>query len=77
MKTVYIIILALLIVLMLLLLASNVVAIAGVLWLREIALTSVTSARTAIPAISDETFSYTLEVEQDLPVAASVPCPIA
>lgn len=73
MKTVYVIILVLLVVLMLLLLTSSALALAGVLWLREIALTSVASARTAIPDIGEETFSYTLEVEQEIPVAASIP----
>jgi hypothetical protein len=73
MKVGYTIVLILLAVLTLISLALSVTAVAGMLWLRQIALISVTSARAIIPDIGDETFFYTLEVEQEIPIAASVP----
>jgi hypothetical protein len=73
MKVGYTVILILLAVLTLISLVLSVTAVAGVLWLRQIALVSVAGARAVIPDIGDATISYTLEVEQEIPVAASVP----
>ena len=65
--------LILLTLLTLLSLALNGVIIYGLLQAREIALATVADARTIVTGIGDETFSYTFEVDEEIPVAASVP----
>ena len=63
----------LLILLTLLSLALNGVVIYGLLQAQEIALATVADARAALTGIGDDTFSYTFEVNKEIPVAASVP----
>jgi hypothetical protein len=60
-------------VLTLLSLALNGAVIFGLLWARQIALSTTADARAMVTGIGDETFSYTIEVRQEIPVAASVP----
>ncbi len=73
MKKGYLFTLIVLAVLTLLSLTLNVVVILGLLQARQIALDTVTDARAIITGVGDETFSYTFEVDQEIPVAASVP----
>ena len=65
--------LILLTLLTLLSLALNGVVIYGLLQAQEIALSTVANARAALTGIGDDTFSYTFEVDKEIPVAASVP----
>jgi hypothetical protein len=60
-------------VLTLLSLALNGVVVFGLLWARQIALGTMAEARALVTGIGDETFSYTFEVRQEIPVATSVP----
>lgn len=60
-------------VLTLLSLALNGAVIYGLLQARQIALKAVVDARAIATGIGDETFSYTLEIHEEIPVAASVP----
>lgn len=73
MKVGHTIILILLAVLTLVSLILGAVAISGVLWLRQIALVTVAGARAAITDIGDDTFSYTITVDQEIPVVTTVP----
>ena len=73
MKKSYLIALIVLAVLTLLSLTLNVVVILGLLQARQIALDTVTDARAILTGVGDETFSYTFELDQEIPVAASVP----
>ena len=73
MKKGYGIILVVLTVLTLASLALNGAVIYGLWQAREIALATVADARTIVAGIGDETFSYTFEVEKEIPVAARVP----
>ena len=80
MKKGYIIILILLTILTLLSLALNGAVIFGLLRARQIALdaeqvamNAVTDARAIVAGIGDDTFSYTLEVNQEFPIATSIP----
>lgn len=80
MKKLYAIALILLALLTLLSLALNGVVIYGLLQARQIALDAqqaalktVTDARSVVAGVGDDAFSYTLKVEQEIPIAASVP----
>lgn len=73
MKRGYIVILIVLSVLTLVSLALNAVVIYGLLRAREVVLATVADARTIVTGAGDDTFSYTLEVRQRIPIAASVP----
>jgi len=73
MKKGYVILLVVLTVLTLASLALNGVVIYGLLQAQEIALSAVANARAAITGVGDDTFSYTFEVNEEIPVAASVP----
>lgn len=72
--------LILLALLTLLSLALNGVVIYGLLRARQIALDAqqaalqtVTDARSVVAGVGDDAFSYTLKVEQEIPIAASIP----
>ena len=80
MKKLHIVVLILLTLLTLLSLALNGVVIYGLLQARQIALdarqvalNTVADARSIVTGIGDDTFSYTLKVEQEIPVVVSVP----
>jgi hypothetical protein len=73
MKKGYRIALIVLAVLTLLSLALNAAVVFGLLRAQEIALTTVTDTRHIVTGLGDDTFSYTFEVEQDIPIAASIP----
>ena len=73
MKKAYPIALIVLAVLTLLSLALNGVVVLGLMRARQIALTTMADARAIVTGIGDETFSYTFEVRQEIPVATSVP----
>ena len=73
MKKGYVIALILLAVLTLLSLALNGVVIFGLLRAQEIALTTVADARAIVISAGDDTFSYTFEVRQEIPIATSIP----
>jgi hypothetical protein len=69
----YVVVLIVLTVLMLLLLALNAMAIAELLWWRQYALTEIANTRATVTGIGEDTFSYTFELDQEIPVAASIP----
>lgn len=80
MKKIYTIALVLLTLLTLLSLTLNGVVIFGLLRARQIALdvqqatlNTVTDARSIVTGVGDDTFAYTLEVEQEIPIKTSVP----
>jgi hypothetical protein len=80
MKKIYAVALISLTVLTLLSLTLNGVVIFGLLRARQIALdvrqatlNTVTDARAIITSVGNDTFAYTLEVEQEIPIEASVP----
>ncbi|HEY72773.1 MAG: hypothetical protein B6I35_07570 [Anaerolineaceae bacterium 4572_32.2] len=80
MKKGYLIILILLTMLTVCSLALNGVVIVGLLRAQRIALDAqqtaldaVSDARTIVTGISDGTFSYTLTVEQEIPIATTIP----
>ena len=73
MKKGYQVVLIVLALLTLLSLALNGVIIYGLLRAREIVLATVADARTIVTGVGDDTFSYTFEVREEIPVAASVP----
>ena len=60
-------------VLTLLSLAFNGVVIFGLLRARQVALAAVADARAIVNDVGDDTFAYTFEVDQEIPVAASIP----
>jgi hypothetical protein len=73
MKKGYLIALIVLTVLTLLSLTLNGAVIYGLLQAQRIALGAVSDARAIVSSIGDVTISYTVEVDQEIPVAASVP----
>jgi hypothetical protein len=73
MKKGYWIVLIVLTVLTLLSLAVNGVVVLGLLRAQQIALATVADARAVVAGLGDEAFSYTFEVQQEIPVATSVP----
>jgi hypothetical protein len=73
MKRGYRVTLIVLAVLTLLLLALNGAFIYGLLRARQTALKVLADARATAAGIGDETFSYTVEIHKQIPVAASVP----
>ncbi len=73
MKKGYLVALIVLTVLTLLSLTLNGLVIVGLLRARQIVLDTVTEARAIVAGIGDDTFSYTFEVDQDVPIAASIP----
>jgi hypothetical protein len=62
-----------LIILTLLSLTLNIVIIAGLLRGRRLALDTLSDARALVNGIGDDTFSYTLAVDREIPINASVP----
>lgn len=80
MRKCYVVALVLLAVLTVLSLALNGVILLGLVRARQIALdvqqvalNTVDDARAIVVGVSDDTFSYTLEVEQEIPIATSIP----
>jgi hypothetical protein len=73
MKKGYLVALIVLAVLTLLSLVLNGMVIVGLLRARQIALNTVTETRAIVAGIGDDTFSYTFEMDQDIPVAVSIP----
>ncbi|HET89987.1 MAG TPA: hypothetical protein ENN99_04490 [Chloroflexi bacterium] len=80
MKTGYVIALILLAILTLFSLALNGVVLLGLLQAQRIALDAqqttleaVSDTRILVTSISEDTFSYTLTVEQEIPIATSIP----
>ncbi len=80
MKKLYAVALVLLTLLTLISLAFNGVVIYGLLQARQmvldaqqVALTTVGDARVIVTGIDDDTFAYTLEVEQEIPIETSIP----
>jgi hypothetical protein len=80
MKRPYVVALILLTILSLLSLVFNGLVIFGLVRARQIALeaqqtalNTVTDARSIITGVGDDTFSYTFEVRQEIPINASVP----
>jgi hypothetical protein len=65
-----------LIVLTMLTLASlmlNAMTIVEMLWWRQYILTEIADGRAIVRSIGEDTFSYTFEVDQEIPVATSIP----
>jgi hypothetical protein len=54
-------------------LALNVLTIATLLWMRDVALEEVADARSLVNGLRNTTFSHTIEISQDIPVRTSVP----
>lgn len=54
-------------------LALNVITILWLLDARQIALSVLAGARTAVVALGDETLVYTFEVNREIPITASIP----
>lgn len=54
-------------------LALNVTVVLGLLRFRAIAANTLSEARAIIAEIGDDTLSYTVQVDQEIPVAASIP----
>ena len=73
MKKGYLVALIVLTVLTLLSLTLNGLVIVGLLRARQIVLDTVTEARAIVAGIGDDTFSYTFEVDQDVPIVVSIP----
>jgi hypothetical protein len=73
MKKGWVIVLVLLSALTLVSLALNGVVIYGLFRANKVALATVVSARAILGGVRDGTFSYTLTVDQDMPISASVP----
>jgi hypothetical protein len=80
MRKSYVVTLVLLAVLTVLSLALNGVILFGLVRARQIALdaqqialNTVGDTRAIVVGVSDDTFSYTLEVEQEIPIATSIP----
>lgn len=73
MKKGYLVALIVLAVLTLLSLTLNGMVIVGLLRARQIALNTVTETRAIVAGIGGDTFSYTFEVDQDVPIVASIP----
>ncbi|RLC99625.1 MAG: hypothetical protein DRI77_02320 [Chloroflexi bacterium] len=73
MKKGYLIILIALSILTLLSLALNGAVILTLLQARQIGLGAVTETRSTIAELEDMTFSYTLAVDQEIPIAVSIP----
>ncbi len=73
MKKTYLATLIILALLTLLSLALNGVVILGLVQARTIAMGAIREARTALTEIGDSTFTYTLEIDQEIPVQTTVP----
>ena len=73
MKKGYLIALIVLAVLTLLSLTLNGVVILSLLRAQQIGLSTVADARALVTGIGDATFSYTIEVDQEIPVVADIP----
>jgi hypothetical protein len=69
----YVIAMIVLAVLTLFSLALNGVVVFGLLQAQRIALSAVARTRAVVAGIGDDTFSYTFEVRQEIPIAASIP----
>lgn len=73
MKTGYLVALVGLTALILLSLILNAMMIAELMWWRQYILTEITDIRATISSISEDTLSYTFEVDQEIPVVAKIP----
>jgi len=73
MKKAYLVTLIVLALLTLLSLTLNCVVIFSLLQARQTALSTVADARAIVTGVGDDAFSYTLELNQEIPVAATVP----
>jgi hypothetical protein len=73
MKKIYVIALIMLAMLTLISLVLNGVVILGLLRAQQVALTTVADARAIVAGIGDDTFSYTFELKQEIPIATSIP----
>jgi hypothetical protein len=51
----------------------NAMTIVELLWWRQYILTEIADTRTMLRGIGEATFSYTFEVDQEIPVATSIP----
>ena len=60
-------------VLVILSLTLNVLTIATLLWVRDVALEEVADARALVNGVRNTTFSHTIEVSKDIPVRTTVP----
>lgn len=69
----YTLALALLTLLTVLSLAVNGVVIFGLLKMQRLALQAIADTRALVNDIGDEAFTYTIEVDQEIPIAANVP----
>jgi hypothetical protein len=54
-------------------LAVNAISIFELLWWRQYALTKIADARATLRTIGRDTFAYTFEMNQEIPVAAGIP----
>ncbi|HEY66670.1 MAG TPA: hypothetical protein G4N97_00170 [Thermoflexia bacterium] len=73
MRKAYLVILIVLAILTLLSLTLNATVILSLMRARQIALDTVADARALVTDIGDDTFSYTLEVNQEIPIATGIP----
>jgi len=73
MKKGYLTALIVLAALALLSLALNAAVILGLLRARQIVLGTMADVRTLVTGVSDDTLTYTLEVDQEVPIAARIP----
>lgn len=73
MKKVHSFILFILTILVIISLTLNVLTIATLLWVRDVALEEVADARSLVNGIRNTTFSHTIEVSEDIPVRTTVP----
>jgi len=73
MKRGFVVILVVLALLTLLSLAANGVVVFGLLRARDIALDAVTDARQQVKSLGRDTIAYTFELDQEIPIAATVP----
>ncbi len=73
MNKLYSLALIILAVLTLLSLALNILTIAALLWVRDVALEEVADARALVAGIRSTTLSYTVEVKDEIPVKTTVP----
>jgi len=69
----YLIAIILLTILTVISLALNGVIVLGLLRAQQVALTTLAEAQTIVSGIGDDTFSYTFEVKQEIPIDTSIP----
>jgi hypothetical protein len=73
MNKIYSLTLVILTILVILSLTLNVLTIATLLWVRDVALEEVADARSLVNGIRNTTFSHAIEVSKDIPVRTTVP----